>query len=498
MKRVSLSRNVEVLVAGAGPAGLVAGITLARYGVDVLVIDKHGGLSGLSRNLVISTRGMELMRRFGLEQAIRAGAADVRPCAWVTPSLASGEGTVMPLGHPSDTEAAAVSPVRPAWAPQDHHEPILLGCLRSLPTATVRFGCQLLQAGQDGGGVHAVVADTGSGAVGHLRAQYLIGADGAHSTVREQLGIPMIGPDDLAKYERVEFSAPLWQIAGERRYALYVITRPGAEGVLAPAGRTGRWGLSRETPLGTPGLAGLDGAEVTGLIRRAAGGSTLPVTVERLSTFTFAAQLAGRYGDGRCFLAGDAAHRMTPRGGTGMNTAIQDSFDLGWKLAWVLRGWACPALLDSYERERRPVAAHNVNRASQPGGARRDTDQALPWDLGGRLPHHWTLAAGGEVSTIDLIGDGLTILAGPADPRWSGAPGPFTTGAPVIVHMLDAPAASALGLPPAGALLTRPDGHELRRWASFDAAAASPDWPDITGPSGRARVEPRSRTADDS
>ena len=158
--------------------------------------------------------------------------------------------------------------------------------------------------------------------------------------------------------------------------------------------------------------------------------------------------MAGRYGDGRCFLAGDAAHRMTPRGGTGMNTAIQDSFDLGWKLAWVLRGWACPALLDSYERERRPVAAHNVNRASQPGGARRDTDQALPWDLGGRLPHHWTLAAGGEVSTIDLIGDGLTILAGPADPRWSGAPGPFTTGTPVIVHMLDAPAASALGLPP--------------------------------------------------
>ena len=131
-------------------------------------------------------------------------------------------------------------------------------------------------------------------------------------------------------------------------------------------------------PAGGAGLAGLDGAEITGLIRRAAGVSTLPVTVERLSTFTFEARMAERYGDGRCFLAGDAAHRMTPRGGTGMNTAIQDSFDLGWKLAWVLRGWASPALLDSYERERRPVAAHNVDRASQPGGARRDTDQALP------------------------------------------------------------------------------------------------------------------------
>lgn len=306
MKIVDLSRNLDVLIVGAGPAGLVAGITLARYGADVMVIDKRGGLSGLSRNLVISTRGMELMRRFGLEQAIRAGAADVRPCAWVTPSLASGQGTEMPLGHPSDTEAAAVSPARPAWAPQDHHEPILLDCLRSLPTATVRFGCELRQVGQDGSGVHAVVADTGTGVAGQLRARYLIGADGARSTVREQLGISMIGPGDLARYERAEFSAPLWQIARERRYALYVITGPGAEGVLAPAGRTGRWGLSRATPLGAPGLAGLDGAEVTGLIRRAAGESMLPVTVERLSTFTFAAQMAERYGDGRCFLAGDA------------------------------------------------------------------------------------------------------------------------------------------------------------------------------------------------
>jgi len=109
---------VQVLVVGAGPAGLVAGMTLARSGIGVLVIDKREGVPALSRALVISTRGMELMRRWGLEDAVRAGAPEVIPRAWVTRALACGEGTEMPLGHPSDEEAAAVSPSRPAWAPR--------------------------------------------------------------------------------------------------------------------------------------------------------------------------------------------------------------------------------------------------------------------------------------------------------------------------------------------------------------------------------------------
>lgn len=473
MTRVKLSRNSDVLIAGAGPAGLVAGITLARYGITVQVVDKRGGLAGLSKAFCISTRGMELMRRFGLEQPIRAGAADVRLHAWLTPDLASAEGTELPLGHPSDVEAAAVSPSRPAWAPQDHHEPVLLDCLRGLPSATVRFGCELLQVRQDSGGVQATVADAETGRAELLNARYLIAADGAHSTVRERLGISMTGSGDLADYERVEFSAPVWQIVGERRYALYLVTGLGTPGVVAAHGRTGRWSLSRESPLHARRLAELDGAEITGLIRRAAGASTLPVKVERLSTFTFAAQMAQQYRVGRCFLAGDAAHRMTPRGGTGMNTAIQDSFDLGWKLAWVLRGWASPSLLASYERERRPVAVHNVDRSRQPMGAIRDTEDALRWDLNGRMPHHWLPGHGGSVSTLDLVGDGLTVFAAPADPRWPGIPEHFSPGPPIDIRVLDAVTAGALGLPAAGALVTRPDGREIQCWASFEDAAAS-------------------------
>jgi 2-polyprenyl-6-methoxyphenol hydroxylase-like FAD-dependent oxidoreductase len=472
MARVNLSRICDVLIVGAGPAGLVAAIALARYGINVLLIDKRSTPSGLSRSLVISTRGMELMRRFGLENAIRSGAADVKIRAWVTPNLASGEGTELPLGNPSDAEAALASPTRPAWAAQDHHEPIMFEHLRRLPGASIRLGCQLLGAAQDDQGVTATVADARTGAVEHICASYLIAADGAHSTVREQLGIAMLGPDDLADYERVEFTASLWQLAGEHRYGLYVITRPDAAGVLAPRGPGDRWSLSREIPAGARGLAGLGQGDLIGMIQRAAGANALRPQIERLSTFTFAAQMAERYAQGRCFLVGDAAHRATPRGGTGMNTAIQDSFDLGWKLAWVLRGWASPQLLATYERERRPVAAHNVQRSSEPAGAMQETGQALAWDLNGRLPHHWLASGRERTSTIDLIGDRLTLLSGPSDPRWERFAESMPSTVPIDVHVVDAGTADALSLPPGGALLARPDGRELRRWTGVDAAAA--------------------------
>ena len=156
-----------------------------------------------------------------------------------------------------------------------------------------------------------------------------------------------------------------------------------------------------------------------------------------------------------------------------MNTAIQDSFDLGWKLAWVLRGWAGPRLLATYESERRPVAAHHVQRSSEPGGAIQETGQALAWDLNGRLPHHWLANGRKQTSTIDLIGDGLTLLSGPSDPRWGRFAQSMPSAVPIDVHVVDAGAADALGLPPAGALLARPDGRELRRWTGVDAAAAA-------------------------
>ncbi|MBV9798074.1 MAG: FAD-dependent monooxygenase, partial [Solirubrobacterales bacterium] len=147
----------QVFVVGAGPAGLVLAITLAAYGVDVLVLEKRARNSNLSRALVISTRSMEIFRAWGLEERIRAGAADVKPYLWRTRALASSEGTEFALGYPTAAEAAEISPTGPAWAPQDHLEPLLLELLRSLPNAEVRFGCEVVDLNQRGDLVWAVV-----------------------------------------------------------------------------------------------------------------------------------------------------------------------------------------------------------------------------------------------------------------------------------------------------------------------------------------------------
>ena len=131
-------RPSQVLVVGDGPAGLVAALTLGRYGSDVLLVDKREHTSLLSRALLVSTRSMELLRSWGLEDAVRGLAADVEPRAWVAPTLASREGTELPLGAPTAVEAARVSPTRPAWIPRTSSSRCC--SISSVPSRTSRCG----------------------------------------------------------------------------------------------------------------------------------------------------------------------------------------------------------------------------------------------------------------------------------------------------------------------------------------------------------------------
>ena len=190
---------------------------------------------------MISTRSMEIFRAWGLEEQIRAGAADVESRAWVARTLASADGTEMPLGYPTITQAAQVSPTRPGGLRKTISNRCFLLWRRSLPSAEMRFGCELVALRHDADGVRTVVRSPGSDQVQEIRALFAIGADGAHSATRSQLGIPLDGPGDLAEYHRVEFTASLGDIIGERRYGLYVITSPDAAGVLAPRGNGDRW-----------------------------------------------------------------------------------------------------------------------------------------------------------------------------------------------------------------------------------------------------------------
>ena len=455
--------ETPVLIVGAGPGGLTAAATLARYGIGFLLVERRTELSSLPRATGVSTRTMELMRSFGIEDEVRAGGDDVEWIQWFCESLARADaGRGIPTGFPSREQCSVISPTSPACVPQDHLEPVLLEYIRSLGVGRVELGTEVLGLEQRPGGVRA-----------HLRgstvdARYVIAADGAHSRIRQSLGIEMRGPDNLLGAVSALFRAPLWELVGERRYGIYIVTHPDAEGVMLPAGDGDRWlyGVTHEP--GSP-LANLTEAEMAARIELAAGVPGLEPRIERIGGFTFAAKMADRYREGNAFLIGDAAHRATPRGGTGMNTAIHDGFDLGWKLGWVLRGWADDELLDSYERERRPVAEHNVRQSAEPPGSPPiEAGHALAADLGGRIPHAWVDGPGHRVSTLDLLGPGFTLLCGPECDQHE-----VPARVPVTARRLDLITARALGIGASGALLVRPDGAPAVAQAAAQLRAAA-------------------------
>jgi putative polyketide hydroxylase len=462
--------HVSVLVVGAGPAGLAVAATLARYDVDCLVVDRRERVWSMPRATVASTRTMELLRAWGLADAIRAGGHDVDMQMLECTTLAqAASGTVSPVGFPTREQCAVVSPTATACVPQDHVETVLLDHVATLPQVRVERGVEVTAVDVAPAGARAVLRD-GYGRTRVVTASYLVAADGAHSTVRAGLGIAMRGVDGLHHGLSVVLRAPLWHLVGDRRFGMYAITHPDAPGGLFPAGLPDRWMHAFAWPVDQPRP---DDGELVRLLRVATGDPTVTPRIDRVGSYTFAAQLADTWHRDRAFLVGDAAHRVTPRGGTGMNSAVRGGYDLAWKLAWVLRGWAGSALLDTYEPEIRPAVEHNLARSIDPSGSVREAITELVADLGGRIPHVWVTPTGGpRQSTLDLLGAGLTLFTGPHDTAWSAAAGAVGAAVPIDVHRLDAVTARALTVRDGGALLVRPDGAPVASWADGAEAGA--------------------------
>lgn len=498
-----MQTNVPVLVVGAGPAGLVTAIGLARHGVRSLVIERHPSTSIFPRATGVSVRSMEIFRSWGIDDAVRRGGWRVIPRQATVRRLDDRHPTEVPLGFPDEAASLAVSPTTAAVCPQDHLEPVLVDLYRSLG-GEIRFSTELVAFDQGPDGIAATLRDRVDGGTSVVRSSWLVGADGHRSAVRAALGIPMVGPDDLGRFMSVLFRADLSDVLGDSTYGLYVIEGEGPPTVLVPSGADDRFVLGMPLP---PGMNDADATAAfpmercVALIRAATGRPDLAIEVLATSSFAFSAQVAARMRDGRAFLVGDAAHRMTPRGGRGMNTAIADGFDLGWKLAWVERGIAGPALLDSYEAERAPIGRRNVELSMAPGGG--GTEDGLAEDLGvvvdpaapagaafppdgragSRAPHVWLASGGQRVSTLDLFGREFVVLAAGDAATWREAAsivGDRGFDLPLRVVAVgrdlgdaDGTFAARYGLADGGAVLVRPDGIVAWRCPEPPADAAS-------------------------
>lgn len=206
-----------------------------------------------------------------------------------------------------------------------------------------------------------------------------MGADGLRSTVRHALGIPTEHLGARGTYASVLFRADLDHLVDDRCHFLYAIEHPDAVGVLLPAGDR-RWVYGRRRSADVAELPPLTAQRWTELLRTATGVPDLRPDILSVLPFTMEAEVATAFRSGPGFLVGDAAHRMTPMGGVGMNTAVHDGHNLGWKLAWYVRGLGGEALLDSYDDERRPVGRRNALSSLRPGAV--DRPGGLTGDLG--------------------------------------------------------------------------------------------------------------------
>ncbi len=357
--------QIPVLIVGAGPVGQALAGELAWRGIRSLLVERTDGAITQPKMDLIGPRTMEFCRRWGI-------AAEVEQCAY-NPDLpqdnvwlenfAGYEFGREPFPSPRESVPPSQSPQKRERCPQDMFDPILRRWVATLPEAAVRYRTEMTGFSVREEGVVAMLRNHATGAEERVEAAYLAGTDGGASAVRHALRIGMTGRPVLTYTTNAIIRCPgFWNLHDKAKGYRFIFI--GLEGTWATLVAIDGYDRFRFSVVGDDTRRTLGEAEVRQLLLRAMG---RPFDFEVLSIVPWVRRelVADSYGGGRVFLAGDAAHLNSPTGAFGMNTGMQDAVDLGWKLAAVLEGWGGPALLGSYEAERRPVAIRNVAEASE-------------------------------------------------------------------------------------------------------------------------------------
>lgn len=515
--------TTSVLIAGGSLNGLTMAMLLARRGVPCVVVERHPRTSIQYKFRGISPRSMEIYRGAGIEAEIRASNAIDDRSAYVARMKNLADAEVSWQGIPwSDT--SDISPAAAATCDQDQLEPILRTHAER-HGADVRFNTELVSFTQSRHEVLARIRDRSTGAEQDVRAQYLIGADGTQSSVREALGILRHGPGVLQHWMNVIFEADLPTVIDGRAIRAVFVT--DINGTLVPRG-DGRWLMAVQfAPDRHERTEDFTPDHCRDLIRRAAGRPDLSVDIVDARPWEAAAAVADRYREGRVFLVGDSAHVMPPTGGFGGNTGIQDAYNLAWKLEAVLKDAAGPELLDTYDAERRPIADRTVAQAlarlqawfkdpsrklpppepikddnavifgyRYPAGAFIDDGDGAD-DLfedphapsgrpGSRAPHVVVTHRGARMSTIDLFSDRWILASGPRGNDWSTWMSRSSAARllGVVWHGIQPSSdledltdrfSAAYGVEADGAVLIRPDGFVAWRHARAKDGAKALD-----------------------
>lgn len=377
--------DTDVIVVGIGPAGGVAATALATYGVRVHAVTAFPWVANGPRAHITNQRAVEVLRDLGLQEQAEAQATpwDQMGDTLFTTSLAGEEIVRLQTWGTGDLRRGDYvqgSPCPLFDLPQPYMEPILVNAAASRG-AVLSFNTEYLDHVQDEDGVTVRLRDCRTGQVFSQRARYLLGFDGARSRIAEQIELPFEGELARAGTAYIRFKADLSRYVEHRPSILYWIFNSKAGfgeigmGLLRCIRPWQEWiaGWGFDMAAGEPDLSE---DTVIEKIRMLVGDDSIEPEIVTKSVWYVNQQHATRYSKGRVFCGGDATHRHPPSSGLGSNTSMQDAFNLAWKVAFVVKGYAGPGLLDSYSDERMPVGRQIVARANQ---SRKDYAGLREW-----------------------------------------------------------------------------------------------------------------------